>query len=354
VSLPALLASTGDDRVDEFLRDTIVMFERDYPGRVKACYIVGSYAYGAAAPSSDLDLTVVFRDAFLDDTERRRATQSFLDHAAGWPGALDTNLQDEVTLRHTNGDSPVGPMLKYGSLLVYGDDIRDALPVLPVANWARRATHSGYWCIARGDGQPPIVTYPLTYPDPEGEFYGYDAPDHAPDVIAPDRGRVRRSNHSDQPGTRSLVTGLLWAATGLIAHRAQVYVLRKRDVPALYAQHIGGEWASLLEELYRRCRNEWEYVVPAKLAQRAQLRALCSHVPGFENHVLAQYRESLPDALHAGSDHDKLYALRFLRLKPFRDDDVIAVLVSMRTDGNAEVRREAEEILEMIERRVEG
>ncbi len=350
MSPPALLASTGDDRVDTFLRDTVRMFEQHYPGRVKACYVVGSYAYGAAAPSSDLDLTVVFRDAFLDDAERRRATQSFLDHAADWSGALDMDLQDEVTLRHTNGDSPVGPMLKHGSLLVYGDDIRDALPALPVVSWARRAMHSGYWCIARGDGQPPIVTYPLSYPDPTGEFYGYDAPDHAPDVIAPEWGRVRRSNRSDRPGTRSLVTGTLWAATGLIAHRAQIYVLRKRDVPALYARHIGGEWADLLEELYRRCRDEWDYALPSESAQRAQLRTLCARVLGFENHVLAQYRETLPDTLLAGDDNDRLYALRFLHLKPFHDDDAIAALVGLRTNENAEARRGAEEILEAIER----
>jgi len=352
VSLPALTASTGDDRVDAFLRDTARMFERYYPGRLKACYVVGSYAYGAAAPSSDLDLTVVFRDAFLDGAERRQATQSFLDHAADWSDALDTDLQDEVTLRHTNGDSSVGPVLKYGSLLTYGEDIRAALLVLPVANWARRAMHSGYWCVARGDGQPPIVTYPLSYPDPTGEFYGYDAPDHAPDVIAPEHGRVRRSNRSDRPGTRSLVTGILWAATGLIAHRAQIYVLRKRDVPALYAQHIGGEWADLLEQLYRRCRDEWGYAIPSEPAHRAQLRALCARVLGFENHALAQYKESLPDTLLTGDDNDnddKLYALRFLRLKPFRDDDVITALQKLSADENAEVRQGAEEILKVIE-----
>ncbi len=352
VSPPALPSSTGDDRADRFLRDMVAMFERAYPNRLKACYVVGSYAYGAAAPSSDLDLTVVFRDSFLDDTERRRATQSFLDHAVDWSGALDMDLQDEVTLRQTNGDSPVGPMLTYGSLLVYGEDIRDALPVLPVGNWARRAMHSGYWCIARGDGQPPIVTYPLSYPDPTGEFYGYDAPDHAPDVIAPERGRVRRSNRSDrfdQPGMRSLVTGILWAATGLIAHRAHVYVLRKRDVPALYARHIGGEWAEVLEELYRRCREEWDYAIPAEPAQRAHLRALCARVLGFENHVLARYKETLPDTLLAGDADDKLYALRFLRLKPFRDDDVIAALVGLCADENAEVRQGAEKMLKVIE-----
>jgi len=349
VSLPVLTASTGDDRVDAFLRDTARMFEQHYPGRLKACYVVGSYAYGAAAPSSDLDLTVVFRDAFLDGAERRRATQSFLDHADAWPGALDMDLQDEMTLRQTNGDSLVGPMLTYGSLLVYGDDIRDALPVLPVANWARRAMHSGYWCIARGDGQSPIVTYPLSYPDPAGEFYGYEAPDHAPDVIAPDRGRVRRSNRAGQPGTRSLVTGILWAATGLVAHRAQIYVLRKRDVPALYARHIGGDWASLLEELYRRCRDEWDYALPSEPAHRAQLRALCARVLSFENHALAQYKESLPDTLLTGDDNDKLYALRFLRLKPLRDSDAIAALQQLSADENAEVRQRAEEILKVIE-----
>jgi len=150
--------------------------------------------------------------------------------------------------------------------------LKMTLPVLPVANWARRAIHSGYWCVARGSGQPPIVTYPLSYPNLTGAFYGYDAPDHAPDVIAPERGCVRCSNRSDQPGMRSLVTGILWAATGLIAHRAQIYVLRKRDVPALYARHIGGEWANLLEELYRRCRGEWHCAIPLELAQRVHLR----------------------------------------------------------------------------------
>jgi len=73
-------------------------------------------------------------------------------------------------------------------------------------------------------------------------------------------------------------------------------------------------------------------------------------VLGFENHVLAQYRKSLPDILQADDDNDRFCALRFLQLKPFRDDDVIVALQKLRVGENAEVRRGTEEMLKVIER----
>ncbi len=92
----------------------------------------------------------------------------------------------------------------------------------------------------------------------------------------------------DVPSTRNLIRVTGWAATALLALRGGVYVARKSDCQATYQRHISDEWTDLLDDLYRRCRTDWRYLIPVS---DAALRALCQRALQFENHFLLVYRD---------------------------------------------------------------
>ncbi len=217
-----LAASTGDENVDALLHEVISHIEQALPGRIRGYYM----------------------------------------HEARMQGIGN-------------------PAFKLASLFLYGQDIRDDLPLVSSEEWARQLMHSMYLVTGCERGLSAL-TYPLDYPDPHGEFYGYD------------------HNTKPQPdgtmtrGTRGLVTGAGWYATAMIALGTGQYVLRKRDVPDCYRQYVGDEWAPFLDTLYARCRDEWRYQLPERADDRDILRDLCDlceRYLAFENYFLSAYKD---------------------------------------------------------------
>ena len=138
------LNSTASAAADEALRDTIAAFEAAFPGRVRGYYVEGSYADGTGIATSDVDLTVVFRGAFRDEAERSQAGRLGDERAARSALELDVEVVDEARLA-----GGVKPTFKEGSRLVYGEDIRDRLPLLPIDAWARDRLHAAYWLLVK-------------------------------------------------------------------------------------------------------------------------------------------------------------------------------------------------------------
>jgi Nucleotidyltransferase domain len=68
----ALASSTGQPQIDEIIRGIIGLFETVFPGRIRGCYLVGSYADGSAVALSDIDLRVVFKEGFADSAEEEQ------------------------------------------------------------------------------------------------------------------------------------------------------------------------------------------------------------------------------------------------------------------------------------------
>jgi hypothetical protein len=267
-----LLLATGDAASDALLRDLVAAFDSVFFGRIVGYYLLGSYADGTRLATSDLDLTVVFRDAFLSAGERAAAAQFCAEWTARAPVELDFEVEDEASLRQ--GTSPT---LKLGSALLAGEDVRDTLPLVPRDEWTRDRMHTSYWRIIKLFGRPTPVTLPLTYPDASAEFYGYTAR------------LTRLPDDSRVPGTRDLIRSVGWAATALIAWRAGQYVARKRDCYTLYERHIGGAHAALIRDVYKWCRDAWSCLIPVEPSERAHLRDICARTVTFENDFLRAY-----------------------------------------------------------------
>ncbi|HKS70600.1 MAG TPA: hypothetical protein VJQ45_09265, partial [Ktedonobacterales bacterium] len=268
-----LLASTGNVQADDALRALTAACDAVLPERLRSVYVTGSYGDESALASSDLDVTLVFAGRLT--AEERAAAEGAVAGVARECGVeLDASVVGESKLAHG-----VPPLLKLGGRCVWGEDRRDAMPLVPIERWARERMHNAYALIVTIFRRPVPVALPLTYPDAGDEFLGYT------------RRAVRLADGRDVPSTRDLIRVTGWAATALVALYGRTYVARKREVPAAYRRHIGDEHAALHDDIAYWCREQWAYLLPDDAPSRARLRDLCARTLAFENRFLNEYRE---------------------------------------------------------------
>ncbi|MEO7000454.1 MAG: hypothetical protein ABI068_01440, partial [Ktedonobacterales bacterium] len=174
--------------------------------------------------------------------------------------------------------------------------------------------HSSWWRVARLFARSDVITLPLEYPEPAARYLGYTCRS------------VRLPDGHEEPGTRDLIRLTGWAATALLAHQSGVYVARKGECHTLYRQHIGGEWADLLDDIYTLCRLRWSYRIPSNTTEQQQLRDLCERTLGFEQYFMAIYRPYVLAELRGADAAGVLFATEMLERVPLCDADVMAAL----------------------------
>ena len=299
--------------VKSALQAIIATYTRERPGRVLAVYMDGSVADGTDLATSDLDLTVVFKDAFGDEGEGQTFERLQGELSSTMALELDIGQVDEATLRVEG----MHPTLKLASRLVWGEDIRDRFPIMPIERWTRDRMHAAYWLTNKLYGRPTLVRLPLAYPDPDDEFFGYL------------RRAVRLPDGSEVPSSRDLIRSTGWAATVLLAYQKGVYVARKRDCHLLYRERIGDAWSGLLAAIYDDCRTRWGYLIPRDKDERAQLRAICERTLAFENHALSAYRRFLLDELRSENAEAHALAAKVQGMLPLADAEVTEALASV-------------------------
>lgn len=314
---------TGNRDVDRALRATIGIFETTFPATPKSFYLYGSQADGSAVPSSDIDLLIVFGDGFRDDDEQRA------EELCRYCQQL-TELRFEPSVRSQEqlvGDPLRVVIVKQGSHLLYGADIRERLPLPPVEVYARQVTRNLRRFLLGALRKTATATFPLAYPDPNGEFYGY-----AQDEIL--------AWHPDclhGGGTQELVVSTGWAATTLLALRAGRVASSRSEAFRLYEECFGDEWAGFLREVYHTCKLQWGYQVPASSGDRAHPRELCRRTLAFENHVLSVYRGYLLEELRAEDTQRRRFAAERLAEFIYADEEVRAALVRAEQADDPEV-----------------
>ena len=181
-----------------------------------------------------------------------------------------------------------------------GEDVRATVPMKTVDAFVRDAminAHDLIVSLRKHHGQTPKV--PLTAPRPDAEFRGYDIRK----IL--DQGKL-------VPSSKRLVSNVTAGATALIAQKAQIFVVTKGEVPALYSEHVGDEWAGFVATVYDECRVKAAYRLPEEQADRATLTALCDRAVAFENRLLGESIPLLRDLAANGSEKQKTGALRRL------------------------------------------
>ncbi|MBI1279686.1 MAG: hypothetical protein GC179_16280 [Anaerolineaceae bacterium] len=290
--LADLLYTTGRPQIDRAIAGVVSIYEAAFPARVRGYYLVGSLSRGTAGSNSDIDLEIIFKDTFLPD-EAERLILIRQGCRALSPIHLDLPARDEASLPHSDTVA-----IKSASTLVYGEDTRASMPLPSIETYLRRVSIPTHRALTL-EFRPLPVSLPLSYPQPETEFYGYVATDpNHPHFIW---------------GTKIWVLDIGWMATFLLAYQASILVPSKDDMPHLYREHINDTWTTFIIEVHDLCRLQWEYTIPSNLDDRARLRALCEQTLAYENHVLNLYQAWLKSESEHGDT-----ALAAERLKAFK------------------------------------
>jgi len=329
-----LLYSTGDDRADTILRGVIGVWESAFPDRIRGYYLTGSYSDGSAMPTSDLDLYILFKDSYLGSPETDKA-QQLCEYCESITPVIyvDMGYLSEERVQQADRVSDA-LQLKYSSRLLYGEDTRNRIAAAPDARYVRDAMHIPYYGSKFGRPDLDMLTFPLDYPDPQGEFYGYDGWTFA------------AGDSAEQAGAKMLVVIVGRIATALIALRTGLYVGNKRESMALYRAHINDEWTALVERVYTLCKEQWGYRVPTKAKDRKRLRELCRQALAFENAFFSLYKDYLLKELHAEQRENRLWAVERLGQIIYPSQDVPDALKALERDDDAELRRAAQAALD--------
>lgn len=283
---PPLRSSTGNESADALLQRVVKDFENGFQGRIGSYWLVGSYAEGKALPTSDIDIGVIFKGEFESGEEGRARDLSRALSGIG-DVRVDIALMSEAGL-HSKGARYV-PTLKLGGLLIFGEDIRDRVSMPPMDVYARGVAEVALRFFARIRNLE-LAIYPLAYPDPEGQFFGYEEV-RIPELYPP----------GVDVGTRELVVTLGRAAAAVVAARGAGYVPTRDECLRLYHDCVGDPWASFLYEVHEKCRERWAYRVPDNEADRRILHELCRRALYFENHAFLILLDAFPMGLTSSS-----------------------------------------------------
>lgn len=331
-----LLFSTGDERVDKIVSGVIGIWESVFPNRIRGFYLFGSYSTGTADPSSDIDLSILFKEHYLNQNEmdQAQALCGYLE-ALGPAVWVDMGYLSEASVQQPDRVT-VALRLKRTGRLIYGIDTRDQIAAEPGLPYIRDAMHNPFYASAGGRPALEQLVYPLNYPDDTKPFYGYE------------NWSISRRDGSKVDSTKMLVVIVGWIASALVAQRTGLYVGSKKESAELYGKYIGDEWSALVEQAYEVCRNQWSHSIPSAASDRHHLRLLCEQALAFENYFYSIYRAFLLGELCSSDKTSVTRSLERLGQIVYAGQDVVEAIQTLVLNGDEDVRSLAAATLKNI------
>ena len=268
---------TGQPQIDRLLQGIVAVTEAAFAGRVRGYYLVGSFSDATAVSTSDIDMEIVLKGDFNADD---RVRFNRIKQGCRLLSPLHIDLTPAPESEFGMVDTAA---IKFTSQCVYGEDIRESIPLPPIPVYLRQIstpTQRGLSVRFRTEQ----VTLPLAYPLPDDRYYGYIPPRHA-----------------DDPDSIKLwVLHVGWLATFLVVRHAGIYVPSKRRMLPAYREHINDEWTEFIATVYALGRDTWEYRLPEDADAQQRCRELMAQTLAFENHVAAHYIAYLHEEQRSG------------------------------------------------------
>jgi len=152
------------DQLVQSMADLIVMVFQD---RILSIYLGGSYSRDQLTVTSDIDLTVVFRNSVsAEETERFMALRETLQTLSPLRLDLWPIAEDKIKAR------PASAAIR-SSYCLYGEHFLHTVPAQSVEAFAMKSVHKSIHYMTVLRGRPRQNPFPLAYPDEEDVFYGY-------------------------------------------------------------------------------------------------------------------------------------------------------------------------------------
>lgn len=177
---------------------------------------------------------------------------------------------------------------------------------------------------------------PLTYPDPNEQFYGYD------------RRQLKTADRTIHPGIKDLALIVYGAAYSLTLLKANRYAGtgKKSEIALHYREQIGDRWTPLIEAIDQQCCKQWVYLIPTAPEQQQQLRILCEQTLGFENHFLSKYKAYLITHIQKADSFVQLKYVQQLERLIYYDHNILDILKLLQQSSNTELREAAARVLQ--------
>ena len=324
-----LLASTGDGRVDACLAAFIGIVEAAFPERMRAYYLGGSFAEAIPVEGSDLDVVVVSKEPVsLDEYERFMQIAQHSSQLAGL--YFHTGIRNEGEL-FARGDIPAVAATR---MLLYGDDIYRRVPVMPREQWVQGPVSAAFFCLGELY-EKQLLSVPLTPPEPQGEFYGFER-DGMPTVAGRQGG-----------GTKKLVNAISMAAGALVTIETGQRVAGRGKVVARYKADVHDEWTLFVEAVCALRSPVSGYALPEEQEERRRLRALCARVPAFGNAFLLRCRDFLIQQLVSADHQQRLWAIQTLARVHYPGTEVPDAIAPLVRTEDREVQEAASHTLQL-------
>ena len=283
----SVLFSTGSSRIDQIICGSIGILETLFPNRIRAYYLVGSYTDGGYTSNSDIDIVPLFKGMMKDgeDVIYRQAVE-YMDKLS--PVHLGFGLRNENESFREGG---VG--IKIGSVLLYGEDVRDQIPLTPLEQYCQSLISTSIELIRYQRGDPEQLFFPLDYPS-QDEFYGYLKEEDS-------QGTIRES-------TAAIFTHLMFLASSIVTLKIGKYNASKSFSWKFYQDYIGDAWGAFLQEWYILGRRQWGNGVPFTSEERNQLKHMCQKALAFENEFWAIAKDFILKRLDSEDQEQRRWA----------------------------------------------
>ena len=348
-----LCITTGLQQLDDLLCGLISLFEMEFPTCIRSYYLGGSYSDGTAVGqdrspnSSDVDLFVIFRST-VQEAEIALFNRLLATFQLTSPILIDAHAYSENDLLHqprpeSTQTSFLNALIKVAGTLIYGDDLSAELPPVSFPRYVLDVIESGLFHLGI-PRQREAITYPLltplvpplAYPNPEGEFYGYDVVPARPDAPR---------------GTRVLVAITAWIATLILALETGRYAGQKSQSMRLCKEYLPTDWRTqLVTTINDICKSKWGYALPDSSEDRKRLRSLCRDVLPLENEYLRLCRDYVLVQLQQGGVEEHWQVTRILQSVVFQDDEIMSALQTLEHTTDEGLRTGATKALELARR----
>jgi predicted nucleotidyltransferase len=326
----SLIQATGLAPIDAILSHVAQQVKLELGDRLSGCYLVGSYAVGEAVATSDLDFLVICRGN-ASSSEKQKISEIQVECQCFSSLEIELKLLSETQLLS------VGSVrFQMDSLLLAGEDIRAIVPQKPVSEHIRDSLYAQFHLFARVRPHLQRLIVPLTYPDSEGQFYGYD------------RRQLKTADGTIHPGIKDLALIVYGAAYSLTLLEANRYAGtgRKSEIALHYREQIGDQWTPLIEAIDQQCRKQWAYLIPTSPGQQQQLRILCEQALRFENHFLNEYKAYLLTHIPKADSSVQLKYVQQLERLIYCDRNILDILKLLQQSSNSELREAATRALQ--------
>lgn len=330
------LQSTGHQKVDEILQGIIGIFEKTFPTRIRAYYLIGSRATGNAVSTSDLDVVIVFKGKLLTDEE-------ILAHRVGNScqriSSIELDLmfysEEQILRRRMYGRG-----FALTRRLVFGEEFDEAIPLPSIEKYLWFMMNSAYEALVWIRCSPQTLAYPVDYPNPKSPFFGYAKP-------------VHMFNGETRIGAKQLVHNVCVACSAIIGFVTAKQVTSGSESVNVYKKEIGDQWTEFLETIYKVCRIQWNYILPEDEDGQRKFHDFCQQALGFERHFLKVYRNYLLKVLHSGDLSQKLDVVRRFGEIIYPDGKAVEALQALEGDADGELQDAINQTIGKI-RKVQG